>query len=61
MAECALNNFCNYSVIAKNKIANISLKIFKNQFFSFSPQVTYPDGIVKCKKLGHEYLTLGHL
>jgi hypothetical protein len=30
-------------------------------FLVQSPPVTYPDGIAQYKKIGHEYLTLGHL
>jgi hypothetical protein len=49
------------SRLNKNKNANIILMRYKNRFFFLSPQFTYPDGIAQCKKLGHEYLTLGHL
>ncbi len=42
--------FVNDSVIGKkNKILNISLKIYKKLIFCFSPQVTYPDWVAQCK------------
>jgi hypothetical protein len=43
--------FAAYSVIAKKTNGEYQPKDVKKSIFWFSPQVIYPDGIAKCKKL----------
>ncbi len=35
--------------------------MIKKWIFWFSPQITYPDGFIQCKKPKRKILTVGHL